>query len=229
MKILSAAQMKQADIATIANQHISTWELMERASTVLFHQLINDFGDFHGFFSIFCGAGNNGGDGLALARLLYIAGFQVEVFLSTNDSYSQDNQINQDQLASLPVNITKFDRSTLLQVSADAIIIDCLFGYGLSRPLDTSWQAFILQINNSPHTVVSVDLPSGLLADQHTDQRHPIVKADITYTFQCPKIALLLPESATFVGKLRILDIQLDDDAIEGISSDFNYLEIEDI
>ncbi len=229
MKVLSAAQMKQADISTTSHQSISSWDLMERASTILFNQLIIDFKNFSGVFCILCGPGNNGGDGLALARILYNAGFQVKVFLFAHHAYSEDNLSNQLRLTELPLTINKFDLNTSLTFPSETVIIDCLFGYGLSRPLDAAWQHVVNQINESPYIIVAVDLPSGLLADKYTDKRHPIVKAVLTYTFQCPKLALLLPENALYSGECIILDIHLDKDFIDQTSVDLYYIERQNV
>jgi len=229
MKILSAIQMKQADAHTTVRQQISSLDLMERASNAIFEQLTADFKDFNGSFTILCGAGNNGGDGLALARMLHNTGFSVRVFLLEKHTYAADNQSNQLRLYELGIPIEPFDLSTTFDFSQDTIIVDCLFGYGLTRPLDTDWAYIIRQINEQPSIVISIDLPSGLFADQHTDMQYPIVKADLTYTFHCPKLALLLPENAACSRQFKILDIQLDSRFIDDLPEDFLYTEKKEI
>ena len=225
MKILSASQMKQADVGSIALQHISSLDLMERASAAIFKELTIDFKYFSGVFSILCGSGNNGGDGLALARMLHSSGFAVQVFLVEHTTYSEDNRQNQQRLRGLDIPIIPFDLSCSLNFSENTIIIDCLFGYGLTRPLDSKWENLIRQVNESPLYVIAIDLPSGLLPDRHNDAHSPIVKADLTYTFQCPKLALLLPENVEYSGQFKILDIQLDNDLIDSLSSRYYYIE----
>jgi len=229
MKILSAAQMKQADAQTITGQHITSLDLMERASNAIFEQLTADFKDFKGSFTILCGAGNNGGDGLALARMLYNVNFSVRVFLLRHDKYSVDNHSNQLRLSELGIPIEQFDLSTVFYFPENTTIVDCLFGYGLTRPLDTDWAYIIQQINEQPSPVISIDLPSGLLADQHTDARHPIVKAHLTYTFHCPKLALLLPENAPYSGQFKILDIGLEETFIHELPTAYIYSEKKEI
>ncbi len=228
MKILSAIQMKQADAHTIDRQQISSLDLMERAANTIFEQLTADFKDFKGSFTILCGAGNNGGDGLALARMLHGADIPVKIFLLDKQTYSADNSSNQVRLSKLGISIVPFDLCTSLDIPKNTIIVDCLFGYGLTRPLHTDWTYLIQQINAHP-LVISIDLPSGLLADQHTDAQHPIVKANMTYTFHCPKLTLLLPENAPYSGQFKILDINLDEIFIHELPTEYIYSEKKEI
>lgn len=227
MKILSASELKFIDEQTILIEGIQSVDLMERASWALYEQLKRDFNTKNHQFSIVCGSGNNGGDGLALARILNQNGGQVKVYLHKNHKYSKDNLINQNRLKELNIPIRFFELNQNLDLSNQSIVIDCLFGYGLSRPLDQEWRNIITQINQ--HVVIAVDLPSGLIADSTTDKSYPIVKATKTYTFQTPKAALLLPENSPYSGEIEVLDIGLNQKAIEQIQTSCFYTSLSDI
>lgn len=219
MKLLSAKQLKEADKSTIISQNISSWQLMERASSVIFEALKQDFDIFSTHFTIICGFGNNGGDGLALARMLFNAGSEVSVFLHQSDKYSVDNLINQEKLGGIPV--THFDLTSNLAFKVDTVIIDAIFGYGLNRFLSLEWDKIIRQINHSGCKIISVDMPSGLMANESTDNASPIVCANFVYTFHSPKLAFFMPENGNYVQDFKVLDIGLSDDAIR---TKFHYL-----
>lgn len=210
MKILTVEQLKNADQKTIEVQGISSLDLMERASSVLFEAIKRDFDIFTAHFTIICGKGNNGGDGLALARMLHNSGGDVDVFLLKSDSYSNDNLENQKRLPL--TTIYKFDLKDSLPLKKETIIIDALFGYGLSHPLDESWAYIISQINKSEKEIISIDMPSGLLADSHTPTNSHIIIPNRIYTFHCPKTTLLLPENAAYSNDFKVLEIGLVDD-----------------
>lgn len=209
MNILSSQQLKQADAATLASRQISSWQLMEHAAAALFDSLRADVDIYACRFAIFCGPGNNGGDGLALARMIHSSGGEAEVFLFRSDSYSEDNLQNQERLGALP--LTVFDLHSRLAFQEGSIIIDALFGYGLNRLLDPAWAFITDQINASGKRVFSVDMPSGLLADTPTAPGAPVIKARRVYTFHSPKKALLLPENASRAEDFKVIPIGLED------------------
>lgn len=212
MHIYTAGQMKRVDEHTLAAQGISSWELMERAAQAAAKKLLVKFSDEHPFVLI-CGKGNNGGDGLAIARLLYKAQRKVVVYLLEDTRYSSDNFQNQKLLSDTAIPIHFFRKEDHWTIPDSAILVDCLFGYGLQHPLDPDWQPLIDMINKS-ETIVAIDLPSGLMSDEHTSPSDPVVQADYTYTFQTPKLALLLPENQDRAGSVTVLDIHLAMDII---------------
>ncbi|MFA7445549.1 MAG: NAD(P)H-hydrate dehydratase [Flavobacteriaceae bacterium] len=228
MKILSSSELKLVDEQTIVTEGIESVDLMERASMALYEQLKEDFDIKNNLFCIVCGSGNNGGDGLALARIITQNGGQAKVYLHKSQKYSTDNLINQNRLDELNIPIHFFELDQNPDFPGESVVIDALFGYGLSRPLNTEWKNSIAQINQQS-TVVSVDLPSGLMADSFTEKNHPIVKATKTYTFQTPKLALLLPENALYSGETEVLDIGLDKKAIKQIQTSCFYTTLSDI
>lgn len=222
MFIYTAAQMKKVDEHTVEVQQISSWELMERAAQAVVKKLLLRFSEERPFVLI-CGKGNNGGDGLAIARMLYKAQRKVLVYLLEDNKYSKDNFHNQKLLSDLAVPIHFFRKQDRWRIPDVAIVIDCLFGYGLQHTLDQDWQPLVDMINTAA-TIVSVDLPSGLLTDEHTPETAPVVHADYTYTFHAPKIALLFPENQERVGSMKVIDIQLAADVVNREELPYEYI-----
>jgi hydroxyethylthiazole kinase-like uncharacterized protein yjeF len=224
MKILTAEQLRKVDRQTLIDQQISSLELMERAASsvvaAIFKDLINSP---KRPFSVVCGVGDNGGDGLAIARLLMLAGESVKVYLLQARQYSKDNEANQKRFSG--DNISLFYLDNIPDFSDNEIIIDCLFGTGLSRPLTQDYEQLILRINTHPNLILSVDMPSGLLADRLSDPHARVVRATKIYTFQIPKMALLLPCHHHFNNNFEVLDIQLQASALDAQISTSFYID----
>ncbi|MBB1647184.1 NAD(P)H-hydrate dehydratase [Sphingobacterium sp. UME9] len=224
MKILSAQQINRIDSETLKDQKISSLDLMERAATVVFEEIKKLHPRLeYSTFLIFCGKGNNGGDGLVLARLLDQQQAQVKVYLIDVEDYSADNLANQKRLPNHIIQ--KVAAEDQIAIPSDAIVLDCLFGYGLKRVLTADWIGLISSINGCGARIYSVDMPSGLLADKKTAADVPIVKADLVYTFQFPKMALLLPENQWYVKDFKVLDIDLSQRAIEAVETNLFYVD----
>lgn len=207
LKILNSAQIKEWDTFTIKNEPIASIDLMERACKAFTQWFIEQF-DATKKIGIVCGTGNNGGDGLGIARLLHNCGFRVQVWIARGTApESADFKINKERLVENlePVELT----GTVVNNQFDDcdVMIDGVFGSGLSRPVEGFYARVIEAIDNSPATCVSIDIPSGMFADQATNT--PCVKADFTITFQAPKLGFLLPENADSVGELVVVDIGL--------------------
>lgn len=219
MKILSREQIRDVDSYTIKNEPIPSIELMERAATAFKKWFINVF-DKSEKIAIVCGLGNNGGDGLAIARLLIKENYDVEVFaVKPKDKTSEDFQSNEDRLRKIKeINYITNDIGNT-SFKNFSIIIDGIFGSGLSRPVDHGiFKEVIDKINESSATKVAIDIPSGLFSDQHTEGGS-IVEADYTITFQIPKLAFFLPQNHQYVGNWSIVNIGLDEDYIQSLSS----------
>ncbi|WP_333621691.1 NAD(P)H-hydrate dehydratase [Sphingobacterium multivorum] len=224
MKILSAQQINGIDSETLKDQKISSLDLMERAATVVFEEIKKLHSRLEqSTFYIFCGKGNNGGDGLVLARMLGQQQAQVKVYLVDVKDYSVDNLTNQKRLPNHMIQ--KIAAEDQIDIPSDAIVLDCLFGYGLKRALTADWNGIISSINGCGATIYSIDMPSGLLADEKTATDVPIVKADMVYTFQFPKIALLIPENQWYVKDFKVLDIGLSQRAIELAETNLFYVD----
>lgn len=211
MVVLSAEQVRAWDRFTIEKQPIASIDLMEKAAMACVQWMETNRIVNQQQFYIFCGKGNNGGDGLAIARLLQKFNRPVDVFIfETGQLGSPDFQQNLHRLHTLPVTIHFIqENSPLPDIPESVLVIDALLGNGLNRPVDGRMAALISHINQYPNAVISIDLPSGLFADQST-LPHPCIHASITLSFQCFKPALLVAENAPFFGIPVILDIGLD-------------------
>ncbi|MEA3445269.1 MAG: NAD(P)H-hydrate dehydratase, partial [Bacteroidota bacterium] len=224
MKILNVEQIRQADKFTIENEPIESIDLMERAATQLKQWLIENFNSDRQI-KVFAGPGNNGGDGLALARLLSDHEYYVEVFLPLiSDSLSPNCQINLDRLKEQGlVKIQTIDEHDYLpELTEDDIIIDALFGSGLNRILEGFIVRIIQHINACGATVVAIDTPSGLFSDDNfSNLPEGIIQADYTLSFEFPKLAFFFQENFEYVGDWFVLPIKLISDFID--ESEINY------
>jgi len=210
MKILNAEQVRAWDQYTMQHEPVSSIDLMERAATRCFDWL-EENGWLVQSFAIFCGKGNNGGDGLAIARMLSERGCKVSVYiLEFGHKGTDDFQTNLARLHQYPAVDIHFiqDENNFHSLPKDAVIIDALFGSGLSRPLDGITAKLVDHINNSKCAIIAIDIPSGMSVD-HSSKGNPIVKADHTLSFQCYKPAFMVAENAFFIGEVVILDIGL--------------------
>lgn len=209
MKIFSSAQIKAWDAYTISNEPISSANLVERAATACYKWLLGkNYGT--STFHIFCGKGNNGGDGLAMARMLIGHGCTVSVYiLEFGKPGTADFQLNLEKLHQHTSDIHFIQSADFFPaIPATDIIIDALFGSGLNKPLEGIAAALATHINNSHAVTVSIDLPSGLFADT-SSKGHCIVKATHTLSFQNYKLAFLLAENESYFGEVHLLNIGL--------------------
>ena len=229
MKIPSAQQLKSIDKQTILKQGIASFDLMERAARAVFEAIREDILSKAPAtsFTVIAGSGNNGGDGLALARMLFLSGITVQVYLYKKETSSADNLYNQQKLTELGIKMEYFDLSDQLSFDRNSVLVDALFGFGLTHALSEEWRGITEQINTCKN-VISVDLPSGLRADGKTEKRNPVVRAQMVYTFQMPKIGLLLPQSADSMEQFQVLDIGLDEEAVQEVETDVYYYTLSD-
>ena len=220
MKILTPAQIKDCDSETI-EKGISSIGLMEKAARACVDQIEIDFRSTQKFL-IFCGAGNNGGDGFAIARMLYEKGFDIEVFIDKNNKkLSFDANINFKKVKQISgIEIKDFSDFPIIK-NDKTVIIDAIFGYGLSRKLSGCIKDIIDTLNQFDIPKIAIDIPAGLYADKIIDEDSTVFKADFTLTFQFYKRSFLHPETGKFCGKITILDIGLDEDFIEKIKTDY--------
>lgn len=207
-KIISAETMRRWDEYTIKNKPISSLDLMESAAEACVNRLDDLLGYGEGV-SVFCGPGNNGGDGLAIARLLQEANFEVTVYLITAAGGSADYETNLRRFMKKG-KIIQLNEDAPLPEITDNVIIDAMFGIGLNKPITGYYAKLIRHINEyKDHILVfSIDIPSGMYADKSSG-RQPIVYATITFTFGLEKPAFFMPENAAFTGEVLTLDIGL--------------------
>jgi len=215
-KIFSVLQIREADQYTIENEPISSIELMERAANecVLW---LKQKAKKHQQFAIFAGPGNNGGDGLVIARLMAEAGYIVKVYiLNLSNKFSEDFQLNRERLNSnIEIEEWKEMPEVWPEFSEETILIDAMFGSGLNKPLKGLPAKVVRKLNEQNQVKVAIDIPSGLFADRAIEEKNPaIFQADYTLSFQFPKLAFLMPENEFSVGEWHILDIGLSKDYI---------------
>ncbi len=204
MKILTDTQIREADRYTIENEPISSIALMERASNVIAEWICNNI-DRYTPLTFLIGKGNNGGDGLAVARILYHAGYNCSIFIPFDEEQLTEECLF--NLKRLPIAIKRIDIS---DIQEEAILIDALLGTGVKGEIKEPLKDIINKINSLTNQVVSIDLPSGIKAE-FGNNRQQIIKADTTLTLQYPKLAMLLPEAGEYCGNIKILKIGISD------------------
>lgn len=219
MKLLTAQQIRECDAYTIAHEPIASIDLMERASKAFVEAFLASDSQKSKQVSIFCGTGNNGGDGLVIARLLVEQGWDVDCFLvQFSDNVSDDNLINQNRLLNSGIPLQMITSKEDFPNTIHSVIIDALVGTGIKRPLEGLLAHVVQKINQQAATIYSVDLPSGLYdSGDCSAHLNGIVHANFTFTFQAPKLNFLLSEYANIIGVWNVLDIGLDQDFIDAL------------
>lgn len=224
MKIFETINIREADKITTENQQISFYDLMERAANEAFHWIKKHYADKETTFHVFCGRGNNGGDGLVIARLLHQDNYPVKVDIIEEAGKPTPEFETALQLL-LGSGIKNNEDADYTFEKGKLIYIDALFGVGLNRNLPQSVSDAISKINQCEGHVISIDVPSGLFMDQPTEVA---VQSDIVLTFQFPKMAFYLPGNAEFVNRIVILDIGLDKGFIKNTPSDYYLTDLKE-
>lgn len=224
MKILLSNQIKQLDAYTIENEPISSINLMERAATACTNWIIENFG-VENKFKIFVGPGNNGGDGLAIARMLAEKKYLVQVFIiKITDKFSNDFSVNYKRLLKQGKSkiFTIDENDDLPIINKDDIVIDGLFGSGLSRSLSGFPAKVVNYLNKCDAAIIAIDIPSGLFGEDNSKNNYAhIIKAAYTLTFQFPNLSFFFPENEHYVGKWEVLPIGLHKEFIEKLATDY--------
>ena len=213
MKIFSKEQIYEADALTTKRQNISSTDLMERAGTQIFNWMHLRMQGAQVPIHVFCGIGNNGGDGLVLSRHLITHGYNVITYVvNCSDNRSKDFLINYDRIK----NVTK-DWPILLKCEAefpeigrDDIIVDAVFGIGLNRAADDWVQKLFQHFRASEAFTLSIDMPSGLYSDKVPEDENGVVWSGYTLSFQTPKLIFFLPDTAKYTVQWEVLDIGID-------------------
>jgi hydroxyethylthiazole kinase-like uncharacterized protein yjeF len=223
MKIFNVEQIRSLDAYTIQNEPISSLDLMERASNAFIRWFCNQFVNTRPV-RIFCGKGNNGGDGLAIARILCCNSYDVKVYIAEySANATADFQENLERLKNHSQPESIHDINDFPSIAPNAICIDALLGSGLSRPAEGLLAEIIASLNNLPNVLVAVDIASGLYADKPNAKDDTIIEPDCTVAFQIPKLAFLLPQNAAYVGEWHLVDIGLSDDYIRKTPTPLHY------
>lgn len=233
MKIYSALDFHKIDQYTIEQEGITSLDLMERAATAVHYEIAPLMVKYKSI-CIFAGPGNNGGDALALARMLLATGCNPLIYLfNTATQLSPNCEANKMRLleeypdAAFNEVIKTFVPPML---SPDTIVIDGLFGSGLNKPLAGGYTSLVEYINDSGAYIVSIDVPSGLMCDwKQRSQSRYIIKADVTYTFQYPKLSFFFRENALYVGEWKLLDISLKVDPQDENFARLHYVDVTDV
>ena len=232
MKIFPSSSIKKLDAYTIEHEPIASIDLMERAATALTKAIMNRWSR-ETPVTVFAGPGNNGGDALAVARMLSEKGYKTEVYLfNPKGELSPDCQTNKE-LVEMAEEVTFHEISTQFvppTLTPDHLVIDGLFGSGLNKPLSGGFAAVVKYINSSPAMVVAIDIPSGLMGEENTfNVKNNIIRADVTFSLQLPKLAFLFAENTEYVGEWDLLNIGLSEEGIEETETNYEMLELEDI
>jgi ADP-dependent NAD(P)H-hydrate dehydratase / NAD(P)H-hydrate epimerase len=226
LKILSTEQIRQADSFTIRNEPIPSIDLMERACRAFVQWFISRV-DATNKIGVVCGTGNNGGDGMGIARMLREWGYDVKVWVvkgtaAGSDDFRMNLQRLQGKCEIVEITTEK-DRGLFGEVH---VLIDALFGSGLSRPAEGIYAQVIRCINSTDVLKIAVDIPSGLMADKHSEGE--IVKADYTVSFQVPKLAFFLPDCHTYTGEWTLVDIGLQKKFIRETETSYHFIQRKD-
>lgn len=211
MKILNVTQLKECDQYTIKNQPIFSINLMEKSAQACSEWILLNTKSNQGFV-IFCGNGNNGGDGLALARILVNSNRKVKVYLNQDKKFSKDADINLSRLPSSikVINYQNFDHN---DISSEDIIIDAIFGIGLNKKINGVWADIINTVNRLSNRKIAIDIPSGIYSDIISED-DTIFKTDDTLSFHFYKKSFLHSETGRFCGKIHILNTGLSQEYI---------------
>jgi len=232
MKIFNSTQIRELDQYTMQHEPIKCIDLMERAAKAI-TQAITERYSREVEFVVFAGPGNNGGDALAVARMLAVQDYSVEVYLfNIRENLSDECAINKQRVIDTP-KIKKFTEITLNfdppQLEKKHVVIDGLFGTGLNKPLAGGFASLVKYINHSDVEIVSIDIPSGLMCEDNTyNIRANIIKANLTLTLQQKKLSMLFADNQANLGEVQVLDIQLSDDYIHKTDTQSRILEEQD-
>ena len=213
MKLFSKEQIYEGDKLTSEKQNISSTDLMERAGTQIFNWIHTRMQGAQLPIHVFCGIGNNGGDGLVIARHLITHGYNVHTYvINCSDKRSKDFLVNYDRIK----NVTKkwpillSCEEDFPKIHRDDIIVDAVFGIGLNRPIDAWVKNLFIHFKNTKAFTLAVDIPSGLYSDAVPEDENAVVWANYTLSFQSPKLVFFLPETAKYSQQWEVVDIGID-------------------
>ena len=232
-KLFETSKIKELDIYTIENEPIASIDLVERAANAFVGEFCRRYTSRHNRIYVFAGQGNNGADALAVARLLVDNGYYVFTYLiNPTRMLSPECEINKNRYKNESNRpLTEIEKSFIPPtMEPQDIVIDGIFGSGLNRPLEGGFAKIVDYINCSEATVVSIDIPSGLFGeDNKNNHAQYIIQADLTLTFEFPKLSFLMPENAIYVGEWKELSIGIHPDAVLKTKTSYGLITDEDI
>jgi len=234
MKLFTKDQIRKWDQWTIHEESIPSSQLMERAASKAALFLFENYSPYE--FLILCGRGNNGGDGLVIARLLNEKKVKVQVYILPSGRPSADFQLNWERIQNDPILIPHLPDPSALTQNKKTILLDCLLGTGYHPPLDHTIKELIQWIYQTGLPVISIDIPSGMLSDleesawdEIQSQPENAVRADYTLSFEVPKLSSLIPGFGEYYGESRILSIPLSQRFSEQEPSSYHFLDKHEI
>lgn len=230
MKILSASQTRFLDSETIKKQEITSFDLMQRAGQRLANEIVRKFSEAYRLM-IFCGTGNNGGDGIVMAETLLSKNYDLDVYV-INSNHKSDNFIKIEKQFSRFSGFyhTINSEADIPEIPKNKVVVDAIFGSGLNREIDGVAASVIDKINNSGVKVVSIDIASGLGdgIDNVFKAKH-CIKPTFSFAIQAPFLSQLNPENAENIGILEIVDISLDRETHSNCDTNYSFVEYLDI
>lgn len=232
MKILSCTQQREADAYTIEHNSILSINLMEKAAGLITDAICKRWDKSHRMV-VFAGPGNNGGDAVAVARMLHLKNYQVQVILFnitgvlSDDCLTNVKRLQECGFTNYTEVSSQFDPPKLI---SNDVVIDGLFGAGINKPLSGGFAAVVQYINASQAKVVSIDMPSGLMGEDNSRNiRQNIIKADLTLTIHMPKLSFLFAENEDITGEWEVLDIGINREYENNAESNYEITEINDV
>lgn len=232
MKILSCTQQREADAYTIEHNSILSINLMEKAAGLITDAICKRWDKSHRMV-VFAGPGNNGGDAVAVARMLHLKNYQVQVILFnitgvlSDDCLTNVKRLHECGFTNYTEVSSQFDPPKLI---SNDVVIDGLFGAGINKPLSGGFAAVVQYINASQAKVVSIDMPSGLMGEDNSRNiRQNIIKADLTLTIHMPKLSFLFAENEDITGEWEVLDIGINREYENNAESNYEITEINDV
>jgi NAD(P)H-hydrate epimerase len=230
LNLLTSDQIRLADKYTIRQKPIQSIDLMERAALAFTQAFVKNYPDKTKSIAVYCGTGNNGGDGLAIARLLFGLGYKVDAKVARFSGKStSDFDGNLARLMAQGIYFDEFKKIEDLKEEKAEIIIDALLGSGLNKPLKDGWLTLVEWLNSLGKPIVSVDIPTGFKAEGPISKHAVTIKADLVISFQRPKLNFLLPESAISIKRFEVVGIGLDEEFIQALETPYLLLSDLDI
>lgn len=231
MKIFTAKQIHELDQFTIKNEPVSSYDLMERAAETCLVEM--EMIESMALSSVYvCGKGNNGGDGLAMARLEAEEDADVTVIVLEHmeegtPDFARNLYRLSDETEVRVIHVKTMD--DFPEIEEDALIIDVILGTGISRPLEGLLAEAVMHINSLRNEVLSIDIPTGLFAeDNSANNLNHVIRADNTITFHSPKMSFLVPETGNLVGNFHVADIDLMEEQ-SGLVSEYEFVEMDEL
>jgi hydroxyethylthiazole kinase-like uncharacterized protein yjeF len=230
LPLLTSVQIREADAYTIAHEPIISIDLMERAAKAFVGWFINHFPDKKQAISVYCGTGNNGGDGLAIARMLHhhqYKAINIKV-VRFSEKVSDDFNANLKRMQNT-IRLTEIKPDDDFPDEESPVIIDAMLGSGLNKPLAGDYEKVVKHLNDLKKTVVAVDVPTGFFTEGEIKPDNTVLKADLVITFQEAKINFLLPESGPFIDCWEAVNIGIDEKFVRSLNSPYQFVEEKDI